>query len=161
MSDRTLNPAYVEGVKQMLADTPYFQLLGMVMADMVPGRAEFALPVLRKHLNPFDRVHGGVFASILDAAIYWAVYSTADEGMFMTTAELKINYLAPAAADKTLRAVGEAVKVGKILGVGEARLFEGDSDRLVGFATATCMLIKAPSRGPVAALPPKFVTPAR
>jgi len=40
-------------------------------------------------------VHGGVFASLVDTAAYWAVYAEVDEGKRMTTVEMKLNFLAP------------------------------------------------------------------
>ena len=157
MNERTLNPDYIDAVKKMLKNTPYFQLLGMEMEHVEPGRAVFIIPAQTKHLNPASRVHGGVFASIMDAAIFWSVYSNIDEGWAMTTADLSINYLAPAEADRTLRATGTAIKWGRTLGLGEARLEEAETGRLVGFATSTCMVIKAPASGPYSKLPPKFL----
>lgn len=157
MSTRALNPAYVAGVQAMLKATPYFDLLGMEMEELDDGRAVFRIPAQSKHLNPFQRVHGGVAASILDAATFWAVYSNVEPGKAMTTAELNINYLGPAGAGKTLRATGQLVKVGNTLGLGTARLMEVETDRLVAFGKATCMIIEAPPAGPLSKLPPKFM----
>ncbi len=161
MSQKIINPEYIEAVKTMLADAPYFQTIDMEMLNFEPGRSLFRIFASRKHLNPYDRVHGGVFASVLDAAAFWAIYSEVDEGLAMTTAEMKINFLAPAREDKTLLAIGERIKVGRTLGLGEARLVEEESNRLVGFATATCMIIKVPSSSPLNKLPVKFLKPRK
>lgn len=157
MADLKLNPEYVAGVKEVLKSAPYFDLLTMTLEELEPGRSLFKIPASTKHTNPFSRVHGGVFASVIDAATFWAIYSKVDEGKNMTTAELKINYLGPAWADKTLLAEGSAVKVGKTLGVGEARLIEAETGRLVGFGTATCMILEPPLPDRLAALTPKFI----
>ena len=161
MTKRILNPEYVEAAKSMLGNCPYFQTIDMEMLECEPGRAVFRIAASKKHLNPYDRVHGGVFASILDAAAFWAIFSEVDDGLAMTTAEMKVNFLAPAREDKNLLAIGEKVKVGRTLGLGEARLVEEESGRLVGFATATCMIMKAPATGALSKLPVKFLKPRK
>ena len=156
MTDRQINEEYIKGVKEVLKKTPYFQLLDIQMVDLKPGRSVFTIPAASKHLNTFDVVHGGVFASILDATAFWAIYSAVDEGLSMTTVELKINYLAPAEANQTLLATGTAIKTGRTLGLGEARLTVAETGRLVGFATSRCMILKAPASNPLSKLPRKF-----
>ena len=156
VNDRQLNEEYIKGVKELLKSTRYFQLLDIQMMDLKPGRSVFKIPALTKHLNTFDIVHGGVFASILDASSFWAIYSGVDEGLAMTTVELKINYLAPAEANQTLLATGTAIKTGRTLGLAEARLTVAETGRLVGFATSRCMIMKAPASSPLSTLPPKF-----
>ena len=161
MSKRILNPDYVVAARAMLGNCPYFHTIDMEMVDVEPGHSIFRIAASRKHLNPYDIVHGGVFASVLDAAAFWAIFSEVDEGLALTTAELKVNFLAPARADKSLLAVGDKIKVGRTLGLAEARLTEEESGRLVGFATATCMIMKAPATGPLSKLPVKFLKPKK
>ena len=157
MQAKKLNPDYVAAVKKALAQTPYFQLLSMSMSNLEPGRSEFLIPAQEKHLNPHQGVHGGVIASIIDAACYWATYSEMDTENALTTVELKINYLSSARAGQSLIAIGTAVKSGKTLGVAEARVAEKDSGRLVGFGTASCMALNKPLGGALASLPAKFI----
>jgi len=64
-------------------------------------RAEIA--ARQKHLQPFGIVHGGVFASLLDATAFWAAYSQAPEDVGMTTVDLKLNYLAPLLSEASIR----------------------------------------------------------
>jgi uncharacterized protein (TIGR00369 family) len=158
MTGRQLNREYIEGVKELLKTTPYFQLLGIEVVDIKPGKSVFKIPALTKHLNTLDIVHGGVFASILDATAFWAIYSDVDEGFSLTTVELKTNFLAPAEANQTLLATGTAVKNGRTLGLAEARLVAAETGRLVGFATSTCMIMKATPSNPFSRLPRKFST---
>jgi uncharacterized protein (TIGR00369 family) len=91
-----------------------------------------------RHLQPFGVVHGGVFASIIDAAGFWAVYSQADPAVGMTTVELKLNYLAPAANGRLI-ALGRSIKLGRSLGLGEARV-ESEEGRLLAHGTTTVIL---------------------
>lgn len=157
MTALELNPAYVEAVKEMLTHTPYFELLGMKLEALSPGVAEFVITAQKKHLNSFKRVQGGVLASILDATTFWAGYSLVPEGKVMTTAELKINYLGNCTEGEVLEVKGNAIKVGRKLGVAEARMSEKGSGRLVGFGTATCMVLNEPLTEPFVSLPDKFL----
>jgi uncharacterized protein (TIGR00369 family) len=156
-NDRLLNPAYVEGVQGMLKNTPYFDLLSMELKELAPGKAAFSILGDKKHLNPFQRIHGGVFASIVDACTFWSLYSLVSEENPMTTVELTIHYLAPAFSGKILVAEGETIKIGKKLGVAKACLMEEKTRRLVGFGTATCMILPPPVPPELAALPPKYL----
>lgn len=157
MQNKIINPEYVASVKEALAQTPYFKLLSMTLTHMERGRTEFLIPAQEKHLNPHQGVHGGVIASLLDATCNWAAYSETESENAFTTVELKINYLAPAQAGQNLVAKGIVVKTGKSLGVGEARVTEEPSGRLVGFGTATCMILDKPMGGAMANLPVKFI----
>ena len=71
------------------------------------------------HLHPFSMVPGGVFVSLVDEAAYWALYAEVEEGKWMATVEMKLNFLAPARAGK-LVAEGRRIKLGRTLGLGEA-----------------------------------------
>lgn len=157
MTTRVLNPDYIKGVKRVLKAAPYFHLISLEMESLEPGRAELRIPTSDKHMNPFDRVHGSVGAALIDAATFWAIYSQVEDGKAMTTAELKLNYLSAGAPGKTLAAVGEAIKVGKTLGLAEARLVEVETGRLVAFGTATCMILDFPPPRALAELPAKFL----
>jgi len=83
-------------------------------------------------------VHGGVFSSLIDAAGFWAVYSQANEGVGMTTVELKLNYLAPAVSGRLI-GLGRCIKLGRNLGLGEARI-ENEDGRLLAHGTTTVMV---------------------
>lgn len=157
MAPLELNPAYIAQVRDILKTTPYFDLIDMELEDLAPGRALFKIPARKKHVNPFDRVHGGVFASIIDAATFWAIFTKIPEENPMTTVELKINYLAPIEAQKTMLAEGTAIKVGRSLGVAEANLTEAETGRLIGFGTATCMILPPPLPDVMANMPRKFL----
>ena len=99
---RKLNPKYIEAVKPLVNRSPYFTLLSMSLSDIGMGSSLLDIDVENKHLQPFGAVHGGVFASILDAAAFWAVFSEVDENVGMTTVDLKVNYLAPVQGGKLI-----------------------------------------------------------
>jgi len=113
---KTINPEYVEAVKKGVNGSPYFSLLCMKILDFGAGKSHLEIETAHdKHLQPFGAVHGGVFASIIDAAAFWSVYPEADEDVGMTTVDLKVNYLAPSFGSK-LVARGRCIKLGKTWG---------------------------------------------
>lgn len=135
-----LNPRYVEEISKITNACPYFVLQSMTIVGLDIGWSRIEIDLGRKHLQPFGVVHGGVFATIIDAAAFWAVYSEAPEGTAMTTVDLKLNYLAPATKGKLI-AEGHKVKLGRTLGLGEAKVFN-ETGKLLAHGAST--LIAAP-----------------
>lgn len=152
-----INPDYLAGIKRALAQAPYFQLLGMELIDLQPGRSEFRLAVERKHIQPWGIAHGGVMASLLDATAFWAVASLAEDGASLTTVDLQVKYLAPVNEGQVIIGRGRAVNLGRRLGLGTARIIDQATDRVMAHATSSLMVIDAPMPGHLAALPPKFI----
>jgi uncharacterized protein (TIGR00369 family) len=112
----------------------------MEIKDLKQNQCSLEVRLEEKHLQPFGAVHGGVYASLIDAATFWAVFTSLDEGLGMTTVELKTNYLAPAGKG-ILHAAGKGIKTGKTLCLGEATVADGEG-RLLAHGTATMMIIK-------------------
>ncbi|MEK6737265.1 MAG: PaaI family thioesterase [Planctomycetota bacterium] len=71
---RKLNPEYIERVTQFVNHSPYFELLSMKILDVGLGFSLLEVHLAEKHLQPFGFVHGGVYASIIDAAAFWALF---------------------------------------------------------------------------------------
>ncbi len=154
-SMKTINPKWVEIIKTIVNPCPYFELQTMSLLEITYGRSKMKIDLKRDHLQPFGVVHGGVFASLIDAAGFWAVYSQAETNVGMTTVELKINYLAPA-VDGQLIATGNCIKIGKTLGLGEARV-ENESGKLLAHGTTTLMVQPNLNMGDSSQIPEKFV----
>ena len=137
---RNLNPEYVEAVRREVNSCPYFSLLSIVLNGLSWGESLLEIPVQEKHLQPFGIVHGGVFASLLDAAAFWAVYAEVPEDLGMTTVELKINYLAPLSTGRMI-AKGKSLRVGKTICLGEASILN-EEGTLLAHGTSTMMILK-------------------
>jgi uncharacterized protein (TIGR00369 family) len=137
---RNLNPEYVEAVKREVNSCPYFSLLSMQVMGLNWGESRLEILVQEKHLQPFGLVHGGVFASLIDAAAFWAVYTEVPEELGMTTVELKLNYLAPLSAGRMV-ASGKSLRVGKTLCLGEASILN-EEGTLLAHGTSTMMILK-------------------
>ena len=152
---KKLNPDYLNAVLNQVNTSPYFDLLSMNIIALEWGRSHLEVKVMEKHLQPFGNVHGGVFSSIIDAATFWAVWPQVDEGLGMTTVEMKLNYLAPA-SDGKLIARGKSIKVGKTLCLAEASVEDGDG-KLLAHGTETMMVLKGLEIQGQGSLPPKFL----
>lgn len=133
------NPDYLEQVGKLVNRCPYFELLSMKLLDVGVGFSVLEIDLSKKHLQPFGFVHGGVFASIIDAAAFWAIFfEVEDQNSGVTTVDLKLNYLAPAAAGKLI-AKGRQIKLGKTLGYADAEVSD-DNNKLLAHGTSTVMI---------------------
>lgn len=133
---KTINPEWIRQIQS--ADNPYFDLQQMAILDLGWGTAHLEISLDRRHLQPFGVVHGGVCASLLGAAGFWAVFSRVDPEEGMTTIELKINYLSPVVGGRLI-GLGSCIKLGRSLGLGEARI-ENEEGRLLAHGTTTVMV---------------------
>jgi uncharacterized protein (TIGR00369 family) len=152
---KRLNPEYLKTVLRQVNTSPYFTLLSMQIKDLDWGHSRLEVVVQEKHLQPFGNVHGGVFSSLIDAAAFWAVYTQVDDGVGMTTVEMKLNYLAPAAKGYMI-AKGRGIRVGKTLCLGEASI-ENEGGLLLAHGTATMMILKDLRLQGESDVPPKFL----
>lgn len=137
---RNINPEYVEALEKVVNSCPYFSLLSMEIKGLSWGESQLEIVVQEKHLQPFGMVHGGVFASLIDAAAFWAVYTQVPEELGMTTVELKLNYLAPLSTGRMI-ARGKSLRVGKTLCLGEASILN-EEGILLAHGTSTMMILK-------------------
>jgi len=139
MSELKLNPKYVEAVAMIVNRSPYFSLLSMEIKDLQWGTALLEVQLEEKHLQPFGFVHGGAIASVMDAAAFWAVFPQVENGMGLTTVEIKVNFLAPAQKGR-LVARGRCIRLGKTLALGETEI-RNTEGVLVAHGTATMMVV--------------------
>jgi uncharacterized protein (TIGR00369 family) len=152
---KTLNPDWVKTITQTINTCPYFQLQSMKILDLSWGTSRIEIDLAEKHLQPFGIVHGGVFASLLDAAGWWASYTQVNEDLGMTTVECKINYLAPMISGK-LVGLGRSIKQGNTIQLSDARL-EDENGKLVAHGTVTSMALANLHIAGQGNLPPKFL----
>ncbi|MDM8537587.1 PaaI family thioesterase [Desulfobacterales bacterium HSG17] len=137
---KTINPGWLKQIQNVVNPSPYFQLQQMYVKEVGWGISVLEIDLEERHLQPFGVVHGGVFASLIDAAGFWAVYSQVPQELGMTTVELSINYLAPAVSGKLI-GTGQCIKLGKTLGVGQA-LIENENGQLLASGKTTVMVMK-------------------
>ena len=150
------NPEYIKRINEIVNGCPYFDLLSMKLVDVGIGYSSLEIELAKKHLQPFGVVHGGVFASIIDAAAFWSVYYGMDDpDVGMTTVDLKLNYLAPAVSGKLI-ASGRQIKVGRTLGYAEANVTDLQG-KVLAHGTSTLIILPGKAIESDPPLPPKFI----
>jgi uncharacterized protein (TIGR00369 family) len=158
----TLNPKHVAAVIGLINRAPYFRLLSMEVLDIRKGHARVAIELESRHLNPFGGIHGGVYASLIDTAAYWAVYGDMEEDAGLITIDLKVDNLAPAKEGRIV-AEGKRIKAGRSICIAEAAITDargrylahGTSKQMVTPGLQT--LAQAVAALGYMALPPKFL----
>ncbi|MFA6223390.1 MAG: PaaI family thioesterase [Desulfomonilaceae bacterium] len=153
---RKLNPEYVSKISKTTCDCPYFRLLNMRLIHFDTGTSKVEIELdPTKHLQPFGQVHGGVYSSIIDAAAFWAVYGQVDEGMGMTSVDLKLNFLSSTSGAKLI-AHGKKIKLGRTLGYGQVEVTD-ETGKILAHGTSTLMVIANLPFQFSAELPAKFL----
>lgn len=140
-SPKKLNPEYLREVYPRVNTCPYFQLLSMKLKGLEWGISHLEAPVEQKHMQPYGMVHGGVCASLIDAACFWAAWTTVEGNAGLTTVELKVNYLAPI-SEGTLMAEGKSIKTGRTLCLSEATV-RNQKGTIIAHGTSTLMVLES------------------
>ncbi len=100
--------------------------LGARLLRVEPGLCELALPYSDRVTQQQDGFHGGAMGALADIAGGYAGLTMAPEGMEVTTAEYKINFLA-AFQGGELRATGRVLKAGRRIIVTTAEVVHVDA----------------------------------
>ena len=152
---KKLNPDHVAAVIRSVNKCPYFTLLSMKIQSLDWCESHLEVVIQEKHLQPYGMVHGGVCASLVDAAAFWAVYPQMSENIGLTTVEIKLNYLTPVSKGR-LMGRGKIIKIGKTLCLSEASV-EDNKGNLVAHGTSTMMVLNSLKFQGQSNFPPKFL----
>ena len=135
----TPNPAFIAALQASVRDAPYPQLLGMRLEDIAFDRCRIELDLDQRHMQPFGIVHGGVLATLVDTATFWAGYLRLPQGTGLVNVDLKLNYL-KAVTSGLLRVEGRCLRAGRQVSVTEASVFDA-SGELVAHGISTLMAL--------------------
>jgi uncharacterized protein (TIGR00369 family) len=107
----------------MQLSNPFLQSQGVELVHWVPGEAEFHMPIQARHLNRQGMLHGGLVATLLDAACGYAGLHVGEgeEEVHGVTVMLNIAYLS-AAREGSVVARGRVSRSGRSLYFAEASL---------------------------------------
>ncbi len=159
-----INPAHTAALMSILDRRPYFALLGMKFQSMEPGYCridtEFSF---RLHGNAYGAVHGGVYASLIDSAAYWALYCQMPEGQGYTSLDLNVTNLA-AVRSGMLITEARTVRQGRSISIAEVTV-KDESGRILAYGTSKLMSLEGKQSikdlledaGDHVTLPPKFL----
>ncbi|MFT3806321.1 PaaI family thioesterase [Arenimonas sp.] len=139
----TPNPAYVQALRESVRSAPYPNLIGMTIASLEFDRCRIDLELGEKHLQPFGIVHGGVLATLIDTATFWAGFMRLPEDAGLVNVDLKLNYL-KAVVGGRLRVEGECLRAGRQISYTTASVYDAAGE-LVAHGTSTLMAL--PGKG--------------
>lgn len=124
---------------------PIAHLVGMTLASVEPGRAEFHCAPDESVYNPLGLVHGGLVCTLLDSALGCAVHTTLPQGTGYTSIELKVSYLRPVHADSgPLKAIGLVTKPGRRVAFAEGTV-EDRHGKVVASASSSLLIFSQES----------------
>jgi uncharacterized protein (TIGR00369 family) len=147
-------PEHLEQIRQFMEEgIPFNVHLGLRVTRLRDREAELLLP-FRPELvgNPFvPALHGGTLSALADTAGGAAVFSSVEPGDMVSTVDLRIDYLRPAALVDTV-AEAQVLRLGGRVGVARIRLWQprsagNESGEVVGLEDAAGRLEIAEATG--------------
>lgn len=85
----------------------------MAFKVISPGSIEYDFTPTKRHLATTHAVHGGMIAAFMDAIIGVAALSAVhEEGKLVATVEFKLNFVAPARENVSLKGIGNVISKG-------------------------------------------------
>jgi uncharacterized protein (TIGR00369 family) len=115
---------------------PLAHLTGAMPTGFGTGTAEARMPATPWLAASNGLITGGALAILADIAFGISVETQLPAATPYTTAELSLSFLRPARPNGTLSAGGQAIHVGRSVGLSEAFVIEEDSDRLIAHGTS-------------------------
>ncbi len=139
----TPNPEYVTALKKTVKESPYPEHMKMTLTHIAFDEATVVIDIDHCHLQLFGIVHGGVIATIIDTATFWAAFLKLPEKTGLVNVDLKLNYLEAVVSGK-LVARGLCIRPGRQVSYAEAKVYD-HNDKLVAHGTSTLMSL--PGKG--------------
>ena len=132
----------LDKARRFFLSAPFMADLGIEPVAVSEGRMRTELAVAPRHLQHTGQVHAGVMATLADHTMGAAAQTTAPEGYWIITAELKTSLLRPGRGDR-LVCVASVIKPGRQVCFTEAEVFaeNGGQRTLVCKASATMAVV--------------------
>ncbi len=123
-------------LQRLLDSTPVHRALGLRVTNAGDHQVVLQAEAGPEHLveDGAEYLHGGVVATMLDAAATFALIGATDTDW--STVDLRVDYLRPVPAGP-LQIRGNAIQIGKRLGRATAELLAGGAEPVVASATGT------------------------
>jgi len=133
----------LDTLRHFFSLAPFLVDLGVEAVGVAPGEVQSRLVLQPRHLQHTGQAHAGVLATLADHSMGAAAQTTAPEGLWVVTAELKTSLLRPARGPEL---ICEAVvlKPGRSLSFTEAMVWSVDATGqriLVMKASATMAMV--------------------
>lgn len=137
---KQINPEHIDALLSLINSSPYFELLNIKVCELKKGYSKIKVDLDHKHLNPFGGVHGGVYASIIDTAAYWAVYCEMDEDTGYTSIDVCVNNLSMI-KEGSIIVEGRTIKSGRSICLCQA-VATDESGKIIAHGTSKLMILQ-------------------
>jgi uncharacterized protein (TIGR00369 family) len=136
----------MQQMRVVVRNMSFNQLVGIRLVRIHPDGVTIDCKLRPELMNAHGVLHGGVTATMADAAVGIAITTRLGRPA-ATTVEMKLNYMRPVTGGK-ITARAYLLRMGSTLCIGRVDLFN-DTKELVAVALVTYMLIKTTSSIPV------------
>lgn len=113
----------------MSNESEFTSELGIEAVRFGDGECVMELEIGPKHLSRAQRVHGGVYFTMLDTVMGRAIISRLPSGRGCATIDAHINYFRPAQSGR-IRAVGECIRMTRRTAYAEGTLLDEEGNML-------------------------------
>ena len=120
---------------------PLYHLTGARPTGFGDGTAEAEMPASGWFANSAGLIGGGTLAILADIAFGVSVETQVPAGIPYTTAELSLTFVRPVRPGTTLTAHGQAIHVGRSLGLSEVFVIDPRGERLVAHGTSRISIL--------------------
>lgn len=114
-------PDPTDDLAALVEEAPFYRWSGMRVAAVDRGSVAVSVELGEHHANLQGFAHGGVLATLADAAMGLSVRSALEPGRRHVTIELNVHYLRPVRTG-TVTATGHAVRIGREVAYAEASI---------------------------------------
>ncbi len=134
--------AKVRLARAFAAGVPHNQALGIEIVDFERSKVLFSLPYDAKLVGHPDTgvIHGGAITALLDGASGAAVFASLDEMVPIATLDLRIDYLRPAEANRTVFARATCYKMTRNVAFTRAVAYHDDPEDPIAHSVGTFMV---------------------
>ena len=148
MANPLHNPPPGKGQSFFIDVIPYNAELGLKYVENQVGRVVFDLPWDPGQVGDPETgvMHGGAITGLFDAALGGAVLCKLDDLRRIATLDLRIDYLRPARAGKTVRCDAECHRLTKHIAFARGVAHDGDPNDLVATAVGTFVVFRDDTR---------------
>ncbi|RNF39791.1 PaaI family thioesterase [Planococcus salinus] len=115
--------------------SPFWNLIGLKVDSITEDGATIKMEVTPALLNGNKMMHGGVFSTLLDAAMGINLKLAVGDVKYVTIS-LLTHYLKAVRSGETVYATAKIIQTGRSIGTVEASIFN-DKDELVSCGSAT------------------------
>jgi uncharacterized protein (TIGR00369 family) len=134
------NPEYICELLEIVNASPFPNHMSMRLSEVALDKAVLELKTDHCHLQAHGNVHGGVLATMIDTATFWAAFMRIPEESGLVNIDLKLNYLKPV-KDGVLIAEGRAIHSGKLISYVEATVYN-ESRQPIAHGTSTLITLQ-------------------